>query len=54
MDVVQLRYAVTFDDAGETKPFLLLVQLLRQNGEDGRAFWKISGCPSADEKPEGA
>jgi hypothetical protein len=52
VEVVHLRYAVTFDDDGETKTFLLLVQLHRRKGEDGRSFWKISGCSSADEKPE--
>jgi hypothetical protein len=54
MDVVYLRYAVTFDDAGAKKTFFLIVQLMRHKTEDGRAFWKISGCASPENKAEGS
>jgi hypothetical protein len=44
VDVVNLRYAVTFDDAGAKKTFFLFLQLLRTKESDGRAFWKINNC----------
>ena len=54
VDVVALRYAVTFDDAGAKKTFFLIVQLMRLGGEDGHAFWRISNCASPESKPEGS
>jgi hypothetical protein len=42
-EVLHLRYAVTFDDAGMKKTFFLVVQLVRLSSEDGRAVWRING-----------
>lgn len=47
-DIVFLRYAVTFDDAGAKKTFFLNMQLMRLKTEDGRAFWRILGPPSPE------
>jgi len=54
LDVVNLRYAVTFDDAGAKKTFVLIVQLMRRKGDDGHAFWRINNCGSPDGKAEGS
>jgi hypothetical protein len=51
VDIVFLRYAVTFEEAGAKKTFFLIVQLMRLTTEDGRAFWRINGPPSAESKP---
>jgi hypothetical protein len=50
-DLVDLRYAVTFDGAGGKKTFFLIVKLLRTKSGDGRANWKIHGCVSPDSNP---
>jgi hypothetical protein len=52
-DIVLLRYAITFEDAGEKKTFFLLVQLLRRKTEDGRAYWRLMNCsPPKDTNEE--
>jgi hypothetical protein len=53
VDIVFLRYAVTFDDAGAKKTFFLVLQLMRLKTEDGRAFWRINGPPSPENMPAG-
>jgi hypothetical protein len=53
MEVVSLRYAVTFEEEGAKKTFYLIVQLFRRNGEDGRAFWRINNCAGLEKKAEG-
>jgi hypothetical protein len=51
MDIVALRYAVTFDDDdGTKKTFYLIVQLLRRKDEDGRAYWQINNCAGMEKK----
>jgi hypothetical protein len=52
-DVLTLRYAVTFDDAGAKKTFFLGVQLFRLKSADGRAVWKIGSCASPEKMREG-
>jgi hypothetical protein len=52
VDLVYLRYAVTYDDAGAKKTFLLIVQLLRTKGDDGSTVWRINGCGSPENKPK--
>jgi hypothetical protein len=52
-DILFLRYAVTFDDAGVKKTFILIVQLMRIRTNDGYAFWRITSCGSPENKKEG-
>ena len=53
MDILYLRYAVTYEEAGANKTFLLVVQLLRRKPDDGPTFWKIQGCAGIEEKKDG-
>jgi hypothetical protein len=51
-DRVDLLYAVTYDDAGETKSFFVLVRLERRKLTSGNAGWRILGADGGV-KPEG-
>jgi hypothetical protein len=52
VEIVALRYAVTYEDEGAKKTFFLIVQLLRRKGEDGRACWRINNCAGLERKAE--
>jgi hypothetical protein len=53
VDIVFLRYAVTFDEAGAKKTFFVVLQLMRLKTEDGRAFWRINGPPIPENTANG-
>jgi hypothetical protein len=51
MEILQLRYAVTYaDESGQKKTFLLLVALVRRAVGDAPATWTIRGCDDGVEK----
>jgi hypothetical protein len=52
VDILRLRYAVTYDDAGEKKTFILFLELLRMKGGEAPAYWKINGCGGTENKPK--